>query len=79
MLKQRFCKGTALDYWRTGKAMLREEMPAFHERPEWSSYQTRRYSNGATPGAVQHAIFRDILDALRTIAPDTPTPETADV
>jgi hypothetical protein len=78
-LKQRFCKATALDYWRTGKAMLREEMPGFHERPEWSSYHTRHYSSGATPGAVQHAIFRDILDALRTIAPDEPTADTADV
>jgi hypothetical protein len=71
-IERRFCKSTVLDYWRIGKAILLEEVPDFHQRPEWRSYQTRHFANGATPGAVQHAIFRDILDALKSIAPDEP-------
>jgi hypothetical protein len=58
-----------LDYWRVGKAMILEELPDFHERPEWAEYRTRRkYAGGAKPGVIQHAIFKDILAALRTIA-----------
>ena len=57
-----------LDYWRKGKEMIREELPDFHLRPEWESYRRRRYKTGFKPGAVQHAIFKDILAALRTIA-----------
>ncbi len=71
-IERRFCKDTVLDYWRIGKAILLEEMPDFHQRVEWQSYQNRQYANGPTPGAIQHAIFRDILDALRSIAPDEP-------
>lgn len=56
-----------LDYWRTGKAMIVEEMPEFHLRPEWRSYYERSYKAGAKAGAIQHAIFKDILSALKTI------------
>ena len=58
-----------LDYWRVGKQMILEEMPDFHLRPEWQKYETGRgYQHGAKTGAVQHAIFKDILSALKTIA-----------
>jgi hypothetical protein len=55
-------------YWRKGKAMILEEMPDFHLEPEWKDYHRRHYKDGAKPGAVQHAIFKDILGALKTIA-----------
>jgi hypothetical protein len=55
-------------YWRKGKEMILEEIPDFIDRPEWRHYHRRSYKNGATPGAIQHAIFKDILIALRTIA-----------
>lgn len=55
-------------YWRKGKEMILEEMPSFHLRPEWKTYHRRRYKNGAKRSAIQHAIFKDILVALRTIA-----------
>jgi hypothetical protein len=56
------------DYWRKGKEIMLEEMPDFHERPEWKNYGERHYANGAKRGAIRHAIFKDILIALRTIA-----------
>lgn len=55
-------------YWCKGKEIMREEMPNFHLRPEWESYRKRNYQHGAKKGAIQHAIFKDILAALRTIA-----------
>jgi len=55
-------------YWRKGKEMMLEDMPEFHLRPEWKDYRSRRYKHGAKAGAIQHAIFKDILAALRTIA-----------
>jgi hypothetical protein len=63
-----FNPGNVLNYWRTGKAMILEELPDFHLRPEWENYRRRHYKTGSKPGAVQHAIFKDILAALRTIA-----------
>jgi hypothetical protein len=55
-------------YWRKGKEMIVEEMPDFHLEPEWKDYHRRHYKGGAKTGAVQHAIFKDILTALKTIA-----------
>ena len=58
-----------MQYWRKGKEMILEEMPEFHLRPEWQNYRERRYyEDGAKKGAIQHAIFKDILTALKTIA-----------
>jgi len=60
---------SVMQYWRKGKEMILEEMPEFHLRPEWRNYRERRYyGGGAKKGAVQHAIFKDILTALKTIA-----------
>lgn len=59
---------SVLQYWRKGKEMILEEMPNFHFHPEWKAYHRRSYKDGAKRGAIQHAIFKDILVALRTIA-----------
>ncbi len=67
-LRRPFNSEHVLDYWRTGKAMVMEELPGFHLRPEWEGYRRRHYKTGSKRGAVQHAIFKDILAALRTIA-----------
>lgn len=67
-LRRPFNPDHVLDYWRTGKEMIREEMPKFHLRPEWESYRRRHYKTGSKTGAVQNAIFKDILAAMRTIA-----------
>lgn len=58
-----------MQYWRKGKEIILEEMPEFHLRPEWQKYRENRiYRDGAKKGAIQHAIFKDILAALQTIA-----------
>jgi len=57
-----------LDFWRKGKEIILEEAPNFYRRPEWSEYHYRRYKGGAKPGTIQHAIFKDILVALKTLA-----------
>jgi hypothetical protein len=68
-LRRPFNKNHVLDYWHTGKEMILEEVPEFHLRPEWRKYREGRYyRDGAKKGAIQHAIFKDILIALRTIA-----------
>lgn len=68
-LRRPFNKNHVLDYWHTGKEMILEEMPEFHLRPEWQKYrENRTYRDGAKTGAIQHAIFKDILTALKTIA-----------
>jgi hypothetical protein len=68
-LRRPFSKDHVLDYWHTGKEMILEEMPAFHMRAEWATYRDKRaYQGGAKKGAIQHAIFKDILIALKTIA-----------
>ena len=59
---------SAIDYWRKGKEMILEEMPDFHLRREWEAFHHRKYKTGAKTGAIQHAIFKDILTALKTIA-----------
>ncbi|MCX6897849.1 MAG: hypothetical protein NT105_04040 [Verrucomicrobia bacterium] len=63
-----FDKDHVLDYWRKGKEIILEEMPDFHMRPEWRVYHRRTYKLGVKTGAIQHAIFKDILLALKTIA-----------
>jgi hypothetical protein len=68
-LRRPFNMNHVLDYWRTGKQMIREEMPGFQDRSEWADYRNKRaYQHGAKPGAVRNAIFKDILAALKTIA-----------
>jgi hypothetical protein len=57
-----------MQYWQKGKEIILEELPDFHRRPEWESYQHRKYAGGAKKGVIQHAIFKDILVALQTIA-----------
>jgi hypothetical protein len=63
-----FSSASVMAYWRKGKEIIREEMPEFHLRPEWANYHRRYYQTGSKTGAVQNAIFKDILAALRTIA-----------
>jgi hypothetical protein len=67
-LSRPFDKTNVIDYWRIGKEMILEELPNFHLRPEWKNYHRRHYKTGSKAGAIQHAIFKDILASLRTIA-----------
>lgn len=50
--------------------MIRQEMPAFHERPEWINQRNTAARNGReTKGEVQNAILDDIVSALARLAP----------
>ncbi len=51
-----------------GKEIIAEELPDFHLRPEWKTYRSRLYTDGAKAGVVQHAITKDILLAFKAIA-----------
>jgi hypothetical protein len=69
LIHRPFNKENVLDYWKKGKEIIMEELPEFHMRPEWQSYRdARNYQHGAKSGAIQHAIFKDILVALKTMA-----------
>jgi hypothetical protein len=61
-----------LQYWRFAKKVVQAEMPEFHRRPEWQAYHDRNYADGAKTGAIQHAIFKDILLSLRALAGKQP-------
>lgn len=67
-VRRPFNQAHVLDYWRVGKELILEEMPAFQDRPEWKTYHQRHFASGSKGGAIQHAIFKDILAALKTIA-----------
>jgi hypothetical protein len=70
-LRRPFNKKHVPAYWSKGKEIILEEMPDFHLQPEWDHYRDKRAyqrQGGAKKGAIQHAIFKDILTALRTIA-----------
>jgi len=67
-LRERFRQDSVLGYWRKGKEIMLEEMPDFHLRAEWKTYHSRTYKDGAKDGVIQHAIFKDILHGLKTIA-----------
>jgi hypothetical protein len=66
-----FSKKT-LPGWKTAiRKMIREQMPNFHTRPEWTTQRNTAAANGRnTPGELQNAILDDIVSALASLAPD---------
>ncbi|MEK7954308.1 hypothetical protein [Luteolibacter soli] len=53
--------------------MIREDMPNFHEHPDWGAQRATADAEGRRgPGAVQNAILDDICSALRGLAPIIP-------
>ena len=60
------------------RQMIREDMPDFHTRPEWSNQRNTAQANGrGTVGKIQNAILDDIMSALSLIAPDAELPKSA--
>lgn len=50
------------------RAMIREQMPDFHERPEWANQRLSAEARGrGTVGVIQNAILDDITSALGTL------------
>jgi hypothetical protein len=55
---------------RVTRKMIREQMPNFHERPEWATQRASAIARGrGTPGEIKNAILDDICSALERIAP----------
>jgi hypothetical protein len=55
------------------RALIREQMPEFHTRPEWSNQRNTASHNGRnTVGEIQNAILDDISSALSRLAPGPP-------
>ncbi len=52
------------------RAMIREQVPQFHDDPDWESQRnTARHTCRDSRGEIQNAILDDIVSALRRIAP----------
>lgn len=68
-LKQ-FSKESLVEWKPVVKAIIREQVPDFHELPEWETQRNTAASNGKTArGEVQNAILDDIVSALERLAP----------
>lgn len=58
--------------------LVREQMPDFHQRPEWAPQRNSAAARGRdTPGELQNAILDDICSALERIAPAGEMPKSA--
>jgi hypothetical protein len=69
----------ALPEWKQiVRKLIREEVPDFHLRPEWSTQRNTAEMNGrATPGQIKNAILDDITSALERLAPEPELPKPA--
>ena len=59
------------DEWKVVvRKIIREEVPNFHQLPEWATQRMTAASNGRnTPGEIQNAILDDIVSALKRLVP----------
>jgi hypothetical protein len=59
------------------RKMIREQVPDFQTRPEWSTQcNTAEASGRNTPGEIQNAILDDIISALGRLAPIRQMPKS---
>lgn len=68
----------SLPAWKRGiRAMIRQQLPKFHEREEWSTQRASAIARGrGTPGEIQNAILDDICSALERITPAGDLPKS---
>ena len=65
-----FSKATTKAWGEVIRAMIREQVPNFHELPEWTDRKRSLESRGRKGiGELQNKILDDIVSALETIAP----------
>ena len=62
----------SLEHWKpVVRDLIREQVPDFHLKPEWSTQRSTCEANGrGTPGQIQNAILDDIVSAVKSLAPD---------
>jgi hypothetical protein len=60
------------------REMIREQLPEFHTRPEWSNQRNTAEASGRnTPGEIRNAILDDITSALQRLVPTSQMPKSA--
>jgi hypothetical protein len=65
-----FSKASLKSWSFTVRALIREEVPDFHLRPEWKNVRASLEARErATPGVIQNKILDNICSALEKIAP----------
>jgi hypothetical protein len=69
-----FNANTLPDSWKTGKAMLRQQCPDFHEHKDWKHYAARWA--GLQKGVIQNRILDLIKSALENLANASANPAT---
>ena len=70
-----FCTGTAKDWGKVIREMIREQVAEFHTLPEWETQRnTARQGGRDGRGEIQNAILDDIMSALKGIAPAAKMP-----
>lgn len=73
-----FCAASLPEWKRMVRQMIREQIPAFHTRPEWATQRNSAAARGRdTVGELQNAILDDIGSALERIAPIKEMPKSA--
>jgi hypothetical protein len=59
------------------RKLIREQMPDFQMRPEWSNQRNTAAASGReTPGEIKNAILDDITSALERLVPDSDLPKS---
>jgi hypothetical protein len=68
----------SLPSWKLAvRKLIREQIPDFHTRPEWTTQRNTAAASGrATPGEIQNAILDDITSALVRLVPDSIMPKS---
>ena len=76
-----FSRESVPEWAKAVREMIRQQMPDFHLRPEWSNQRASAKERGLNQkGEIQNAILDDICEALRTLAPATPpADQTAEI
>jgi hypothetical protein len=68
----------SLPSWKLAvRKLIREQMPDFQMRPEWSNQRNTAAASGReTPGEIKNAILDDITSALERLVPDSDLPKS---
>ncbi|MDR3459989.1 MAG: hypothetical protein P4N60_21390 [Verrucomicrobiae bacterium] len=73
---KKFSQGSLSAWKSVVRKMIREQMPDFHTRAEWSNQRNTAVASGrTTPGEIQNAILDDITSALGRLVPDLEMPK----
>ena len=68
-----FAKESLPDWKPVVRKIIRDQVPDFHNLPEWQTQRNTAEASGkTTKGEVRNAILDDIMSALARLAPESP-------